>query len=97
MHLDINDLPKAIREIKQKLRHDLPNYQSVFAELEANIRQQIETIRAEMDRGENPVPQLNADDILHGHVSEQQKTLIRQRGCCTVRGRFPAGTGHRME
>ncbi|ATF91667.1 DUF1479 domain-containing protein [Cedecea neteri] len=89
MHLDINDLPKAIREIKQKLRHDLPNYQSVFAELEANIRQQIETIRAEMDRGENPVPQLNADDILHGHVSEQQKTLIRQRGCCTVRGVFP--------
>lgn len=88
MHLDINDLPKAIREIKQKLRRDLPHYQSAFTELEANIRQQIETIREEMARGENPVPQLDADDILQGRVSEQQKALIRQRGCCTIRGVF---------
>lgn len=36
MHLDVNDLPNVIREIKQKLRHDLPNDQSVFTEIEAD-------------------------------------------------------------
>lgn len=89
MTLQIDDLPRAIREIKQKLRHDLPGYKAAFEQLEGDMKRQIDAIRAEMDRGENPVPQINADDIVNNHVSEQQKALIRQRGCCTVKGVFP--------
>ncbi len=89
MNLHIDDLPQAIREIKQRLRQDLPNYAEVFASLEADMKRQIEAIHAELERGENPVPQIHADDIIHHRVSEQQKALIRQRGCCTIKGVFP--------
>ncbi|MCE0825449.1 DUF1479 domain-containing protein [Buttiauxella sp. A2-C2_NF] len=89
MTLQIDDLPRAIREIKQKLRHELPNYQTAFEQLEGDMKRQIDEIRAELARGENPVPQINADDIVNHRVSEQQKALIRQRGCCTVKGVFP--------
>lgn len=89
MNLHIDDLPQAIREIKQRLRQELPNYAEVFAALEENMKRQIEAIHAEQARGENPVPQIHADDIFHHRVSEQQKALIRQRGCCTVKGVFP--------
>ncbi|WMY75564.1 DUF1479 domain-containing protein [Buttiauxella selenatireducens] len=89
MTLHIDDVPRAIREIKQKLRHELPGYKAAFEQLESDMKRQIAEIRAEMDRGENPVPQINADDIVNHRVSEQQKALIRQRGCCTVKGVFP--------
>lgn len=89
MTLHIDDVPRAIREIKQKLRHELPGYKAAFEQLEGDMKRQIAEIRAEMDRGENPVPQINADDIVNNRVSEQQKALIRQRGCCTVKGVFP--------
>ncbi|MCT4701388.1 DUF1479 domain-containing protein [Enterobacteriaceae bacterium H20N1] len=89
MNLHIDDLPQAIREIKQQLRRELPDYREVFAELENDMKRQIEAIQAETARGENPVPQIHADDIIHNRVSEQQKALIRQRGCCTVKGVFP--------
>lgn len=89
MNLHIDDLPQAIREIKQRLRQDLPNYKDVFDALENDMKRQIEAIQSEMARGENPVPQIHADDIVNHRVSEQQKALIRQRGCCTVKGVFP--------
>lgn len=89
MNLHIDDLPQAIREIKRQLRQELPNYAEVFAALEDDIKRQIAVIHAELERGENPVPQIHADDIIHHRISEQQKALIRQRGCCTVKGVFP--------
>ncbi len=89
MNLHIDDLPQAIREIKRQLRQGLPNYAEVFAALEDDIKRQIAVIHAELERGENPVPQIHADDIIHHRISEQQKALIRQRGCCTVKGVFP--------
>ncbi|ELQ5994060.1 DUF1479 domain-containing protein [Cronobacter dublinensis] len=89
MSLQINDIPAAIREIKQQLRQALPNYQAVFAELEADIQRQIAAIQRETARGEHPVPQIDADDIVNGRISEQQKARIRERGCCVIKGVFP--------
>ncbi len=89
MNLNIDALPQEIRAVKQRLRKDLPHYKAVFAQLENEIKSQIEAILSERARGENPVPQIYADDIIHNRVSEQQKALIRQRGCCTVKGVFP--------
>ncbi len=89
MNLHTDDLPQAIREIKRQLRQELPNYAEVFAALEDDMKRQIAAIHAEQERGENPVPQIHADDIVQHRVSEQQKALIRQRGCCTVKGVFP--------
>lgn len=48
MTLHIDDLPRAIREIKQKLRHELPDYKAVFEQLEGDMQRQIDAIRDEM-------------------------------------------------
>ncbi len=89
MNLHIEDLPQAIRDIKRQLRQALPGYAQVFAELETDITRQINELHAAQARGEHPVPQLQADDIVHNRVTEQQKALIRQRGCVVIHGVFP--------
>ena len=56
----IDDIPAAIKSVKQQLRQALPNYREVFLELEGNIRQQVEQIRQELANGQDPVPQVDA-------------------------------------
>lgn len=87
--LNIENIPQAVAQIKRQLRQALPNYAAVFAEVDANIRQQIAELNAQQQRGENPVPQLDADDIIHHRVTSQQKAQILQRGCCVIHGVFP--------
>lgn len=96
--LVIDDIPQTIVNVKRQLRQALPNYRDVFLALEENIRSQVEQIRRELAAGHNPVPQIDAEDILQQRVSEQQIALIKQRGACAIRGVFPAprpraGTG----
>lgn len=86
--LKIDNIPDAVRQIKAQLRQQLPNYRQVFAELDADMRRQITRLNHEQQRGEHPVPQLEANDILNQRVTEQQKNLIRQRGCCVIKGVF---------
>jgi len=86
--LKIDNIPDAVRQIKAQLRQQLPNYRQVFAELDADMRHQIAELNHEQQRGEHPVPQLEANDILNQRVTEQQKNLIRQRGCCVIKGVF---------
>ena len=98
--LVIDDIPQTIVNVKRQLRQALPNYRDVFLALEENIRSQVEQIRRELAAGHNPVPQIDAEDILQQRVSEQQIALIKQRGACAIRGVFPAprpraGTGNR--
>ena len=86
--LKIDNIPDAVRQIKAQLRQQLPNYRQVFAELDADMRRQIARLNHEQQRGEHPVPQLEANDILNQRVTEQQKNLIRQLGCCVIKGVF---------
>lgn len=88
-HLKIDNIPDAVRTIKHQLRRQLPHYREVFAELDDEMRRQIHALKDGQQRGEHPVPEVDANDILNNRVTEQQKNRIRQRGCCTVRGVFP--------
>ena len=88
-HLDIDNIPDAIRQIKAQLRQQLPSYREVFAELDADMRRQISELHHLQQRGEHPVPQLDANDILNQRVTERQKQRIRERGCCVIKGVFP--------
>lgn len=88
-HLKIDNIPDAVRTIKHQLRRQLPHYREVFAELDDEMRRQIHALKDGQQRGEHPVPEVDANDILNHRVTEQQKNRIRQRGCCTVRGVFP--------
>lgn len=82
------DVGAAIRSIKAQLKQNLPAYGQVFTEVEAHIREQVEEILALQREGKSPVPQLQADDIVNGRVSEEQIAAIRRRGCVVVHGVF---------
>ena len=88
-HMDLPaDIQATIRETKQALKAALPQYEQVFREVEADIRAQVEEIKAERAAGKNPVPQLQADDIIEGRVTSAQIDEIRRRGCIVVHGVF---------
>lgn len=87
--LKIDNIPQAIIDIKKQLRQALPNYKQVFQQVEADIHRQITVIQETLARGENPIPQLHADDIIAQRVSESDKALIQQRGACAILGVFP--------
>lgn len=52
--LQIDDIPAAIKTVKQQLRQALPNYQQVFRAVEENIRQQVTEIRRSLAQGRTP-------------------------------------------
>lgn len=90
--LTIDNIPQAIATIKHQLRQALPNYREVFEQVDENIREQINELNQLRLRGENPVPQLHAEDILQQRVSAAQKAQILRRGCCVIHGVFPRQT-----
>ena len=86
--LQIDDLPAAIRAAKQELRKALPNYRQVFAEVEEDVKKQVEIIAAQRARGESVIPELTYADIARQSVSDQTIARIKSRGACVVRRVF---------
>ncbi|RNF19006.1 diguanylate cyclase [Trypanosoma conorhini] len=83
------DVRATIAETKRMLREQLPNYKEVFEELQENISAQVEIIKKEQAAGVASVPEVQAQDIIDGTVSEALKDKIRQRGCAVIHGVFP--------
>ncbi|CBV42974.1 YbiU family protein [Halomonas elongata] len=83
-------LRATIRDTKQRLKRDLPDYRGAFERARDDILTQVERIRAERAAGEHPIPRFAADDIIAGRLSEADRQRIRQRGACAVAGVFPA-------
>jgi hypothetical protein len=86
--LHIEDLPAAIRSVKQQLRQSLPNYREVFEQVDAEIRRKVEVIAEERQHGKAVIPEIQYADIAEGRVSEQAMATIKDRGACVVRGVF---------
>ncbi|SES67116.1 DUF1479 domain-containing protein [Thorsellia anophelis] len=91
----LDNLPQAITEIKRNLRQNLPNYQKVFLELQANIEEQIKEITSELENGINPVPQVHINEILNNQVTKETIEKIKKRGCCAILGVFSKETATR--
>ncbi len=87
-----DDLPAAVRAVKQALRARIEasgrTVDEVFSVMEARVRTQIEDIRATRARGENVWPVIDYADIAAGTVSAEQLAALRRRGCLVVRGHF---------
>ncbi|OYN99559.1 DUF1479 domain-containing protein [Enemella evansiae] len=87
-----DDVHAAIREVKDAIRARMAaagtTPEEVFAKVEAQIRTEVEQIRAELDRGEQPWPVVDFADIEAGTVSEETIQKIKRRGCAVVRGTF---------
>jgi hypothetical protein len=88
MNFQVENLPEAIREVKVKLRRDLPSYAPVFQEVEDEMRRRVAEIVQEREAGETVIPVLHYSDIANGTVSPAMISKIRQRGACVIRETF---------
>lgn len=88
MPLIIDDLPQAIRSTKRALRAALPNYRQVFQEVEGAMKQQIDAILRDRDRGIGTIPTLDYAAIDAGDVDSRTIGQIKARGACVVRRVF---------
>ncbi|MGA7411456.1 MAG: DUF1479 domain-containing protein [Bryobacteraceae bacterium] len=88
MTLEIENLVETTKDVKSRLRDELPNYAGVFRELEADIRRQVAAIVADREARRPVVPVLPYADIEAGTVSSEVIDRIKTRGCCVLRGVF---------
>jgi hypothetical protein len=88
MEFRVENLPRAIREIKGELRRQLPSYATVFGEAEREMRRSVSRIVKEREAGEDVIPVLHYADISAGSVSAEMIAKIRDRGSCVVRETF---------
>ncbi|MER5549389.1 DUF1479 domain-containing protein [Streptomyces sp. NPDC002589] len=87
------DLPAAIRVIKQALRARIEasgrSVAEVYAAAERRVAARVAEIKAEREAGERVWPVIDYADIENGTVRPAQADLVKQRGCLVVRGHFP--------
>jgi hypothetical protein len=88
-----DDLAAATREIKAAIRARIESsgrtFDEVFAVIEQRVRSQVESIEAELARGETVWPVIEYSDIADGTVTPEQLAKLHRRGCLVVRGHFP--------
>jgi hypothetical protein len=85
----VENLPEAIRDVKKKLRRELPAYATVFQEVETEMRRKVAQIVRERQAGEAVIPTLQYSDLAAGSVSAEMMAKIKDRGACVIRNTFP--------
>ena len=88
MPFEVENLPEAIRDVKRKLRRELPAYASVFQDVEKDLRQKVAQIVKEREAGETVIPVLEYTEIAGNAVRPEMIAKIRDRGACVVRNTF---------
>src|SRR6476646_7852648 len=88
MEFQVEHLPEAIREAKEKLRRELPGYGRVFEKIENEMRRSVAEIVKERAAGESVIPVLHYSDVAASSVSPAMISKIRDRGACIIRETF---------
>src|ERR1700722_19630030 len=87
-----DDLPAAIREIKDALRARIEasgrSVREVSGVLEARVRARVEEIAADKASGATVWPVIDYADIVAGAVPAEDLAKLHRRGCLVVRGHF---------
>ncbi|HEX7362865.1 MAG TPA: DUF1479 domain-containing protein [Bryobacteraceae bacterium] len=88
MPFQVENLPEAIRDLKKKLRRELPAYAAVFREAESETRRKVAQIVKEREAGEAVIPIVQYSDVAADSVSPELIAKIKDRGACVVRRVF---------
>jgi hypothetical protein len=88
MEFQIDNLPQTIQSTKELLRQALPNYASVFREVETEMRRRVEAIVREREAGETVIPVVEYAKIASSAVPAELMGKIKERGACVIRGTF---------
>ncbi|MCU1423505.1 MAG: hypothetical protein JWN36_3156 [Microbacteriaceae bacterium] len=86
------DMPVAIRAVKNKLRAQIGDVDALFAEISAAVAVEVAEVKAARERGEEVWPIVQYSDIENGTVPQETIDLIHRRGCAVVRGQIAEQT-----
>jgi hypothetical protein len=89
MSIDVSKLPELIRNKKQEVRRMIGDVEKVLAEVEADVRAEVEEVAGRRARGEAIIPEIDYAQIRAGKVPDAIKAEIRRRGAVVVRNVFP--------
>jgi Protein of unknown function (DUF1479) len=84
----IENLPEEIRSSKKALREALPDHAEIFRQVEAEMRQRVNTIVKEREAGQEVIPIVHYSDVEAGAVPAELVAKIKDRGACVVRRTF---------
>jgi hypothetical protein len=88
MALVIENLPEEIRSSKKALREALPDHAEIFRQVEAEMRQRVNTIVREREAGQEVIPVVHYSDVEVEAVPAALIAKIKDRGACVVRRTF---------
>jgi hypothetical protein len=89
MSIDVTKLPELIQAKKRQARLQIGDVERVLAEVENDLRTEVEGIAASRGRGESIIPELDYRLVREGKVPDAVKAKIRRRGAAVVRNVFP--------
>jgi hypothetical protein len=89
MSIDVTKLPELIRDKKRQVRLQVGDVVRVLAEIETDLRGEVEEIATRRAHGESIIPELDYRLVREGKVSDTVKAEIRRRGTAVVRNVFP--------
>jgi hypothetical protein len=88
MSIDTRKLIETIVATKRMLRSQLPSYAKVFAEVEDEMKREVDEVQEVKARGKSVIPEIDYVDITSGRVSDSQVQSIKRRGAVVVRRVF---------
>lgn len=88
MALSTENLPQQIRDVKQALKAQMPDYQSRFQQISEAMKEEIARIRQEEARG-SAIPQFDFAEIEKQGFSDGQRQQVHRAGCCIIRNTLP--------
>ena len=90
MGLEIGDIKSEISAAKQRLLQRGVDYAAVFKGMTASLKQEVEEIKTLRDSGKPVIPEVDFNTLGEHGFSEDDKKLIKKRGCVIVRNTFPS-------
>jgi hypothetical protein len=89
MSIDVAKLPELIRNKKRQARLRIGDVERILAEVEADLRAEVDEIATRRARGEAIIPELDYRLVREGKISDAAKAEVRRRGTAVVRNVFP--------
>ncbi len=89
MSIDVSKLSDLIRDRKEHTRRQIGDAEKVLAEIEADLRADIDEIASCRARGQAIIPEIDIAEVRAGTVSDAAKADIRRRGAAVIRNVFP--------
>src|SRR4051794_26633397 len=89
LNIRVDKIGEHIKATKQAMRAKLPDLKRVMAEVEEELKREVDVIADAREKGGNVIPIIEYQDIVDEKISEVTKAEMRRRGVTVVRGVYP--------